>query len=735
MRAGATSGWSGRVGSAAVALLLLGLPAAAIGADLEIRVLSNRADLLSGGDALVEIDPPPAAGSSIDLDGDDVAGDFALRANGRFQGLVTGLAVGDNVLTVLQPDATGATLTLENHPPEGPVFSGPHLQPWDCTTEAEGLGPALDADCNLDPLVEYFYVPTSGGGYVAYDLADPPGDVGLVTNDQGDTVRNIVRRETGAVDRGIYAFAVLHDPAIAPEPIPWDPQAGWNGKLYYPFGASCNTNHTQGTTPGVLDQAQLEDGFAVATSSLNVLGHHCNPVLSAEAAMMTKEILIERLGPIWYTMSTGGSGGAIGQLQVTNAYPGITNGLIPSQMFADVWSTAMEVGDCLLTELYWAKAAESYTLFQKMAVDGHGPPQSSCAAWVALFVPSAIPTTGCFSGSTLPAASVPESRDYNPVTNPEGCRATVQDIQKNVWGLRESDGFAKRAIDNVGVQYGLEALNLPPGDPGKITFAQFLHMNLLIGGADIDGLPTQDRTRADPGTMEIIFRTGMINDGAGLATAAIINQAADLNVEIHTPYHAYAMEQRLLATNGHADNHAIWHFGPGDTAFDTMDDWLTAIYSDESDTPLAEKVVAHKPALAVDSCWSGSDQGPLEDCAGDVFGDARLKAGMPASHDVPKCVLRPVDLVDYAGAEIPVTEELLPLLELAFPEGVCDYDQPSDGRTPSVQWLTYENGPGGEPLGPPPVSMPLPEPGAALGLAAGALLLAVLRRRSLRAVG
>ncbi|MGH7819339.1 MAG: DUF6351 family protein, partial [Candidatus Binatia bacterium] len=525
----------------------------------------------------------------------------------------------------------------------------------------------------------------------------------------GNTVRHVVRRERGAINRGLYAVAYLIDPAEG-SPEPWDPQDGINGKLYYPFGASCNTNQTQGTMPNVLDQGRLSRGFAVATTSLNVLGHHCNPVISAETAMMTKERLIEQIGEIRYTMSTGGSGGAIGQLQVSNAYPGITNGLIPASMFPDVWSTAIEVGDCVVTELYWPKAAIPFTPFQKSAVDGHGPTQTSCLAWIATFAPAGIPVTGCFSGSTLPTTSIPElppnGRDYNPVTNPDGCRATVQDIQVNVWGRRAEDGFAKRPIDNVGVQYGLDALNLPLGDPGKITFAQFLDLNLKIGGVDIDGVPTLERTRTDPGVSAIAYRSSNINDGRGLAEAAIINLAATLNVEIHTPYHAYALEDRMIESNGHARNHAIWHGGPGEIAFDTMDAWLAAVEADTSNDPLPVKVGKNRPAMAIDSCWSGNTQGPLSNCAADVFGDARLAAGMPRKHDVLQCELKPIDPADYAGAVPPPTAVELAALAAIFPDGVCDYTQPAVDKAPSVPWLTYEDGPGGEPLGDPPASTP-----------------------------
>src|SRR5947208_5355282 len=71
-------------------------------APVSIRVLSNRADLISGGDALVALDLPPVASARnvrVTVGGRDVTSAFAVRANGRYEGLVSGLALGRNVLT------------------------------------------------------------------------------------------------------------------------------------------------------------------------------------------------------------------------------------------------------------------------------------------------------------------------------------------------------------------------------------------------------------------------------------------------------------------------------------------------------------------------------------------------------------------------------------------------------------------------------------------------------------
>src|SRR5690348_1224398 len=77
--------------------------AAPAGTSLAISVLSNRADLVSGGDALVAVELPAGVVPSkvrVLLGDQDVTPQFALRPDGRFEGLLTGLVVGDNVVRV-----------------------------------------------------------------------------------------------------------------------------------------------------------------------------------------------------------------------------------------------------------------------------------------------------------------------------------------------------------------------------------------------------------------------------------------------------------------------------------------------------------------------------------------------------------------------------------------------------------------------------------------------------------
>src|SRR3954454_3766107 len=80
----------------AAAVVLSGGAGATASGPPAIHVLSNRADLISGGDALVAIDLRGARASkvAVRLRGRDVTKRFAVRPNGRFEGLLKGLPVG-----------------------------------------------------------------------------------------------------------------------------------------------------------------------------------------------------------------------------------------------------------------------------------------------------------------------------------------------------------------------------------------------------------------------------------------------------------------------------------------------------------------------------------------------------------------------------------------------------------------------------------------------------------------
>src|SRR6267143_1253615 len=160
------------------------------GRGLRIKTLSNRADLISGGDAYVEIVLPKrqsATALRVQLNGRDVRSAFAVRADGRVLGVVTGLMDGENVLIASVGKSHAARLAITNHPIGGPVIAGLQTQPFVCATptpEPSTLAPltnasglqtrAVDAQCNIATEFKLYYRTTTAGCRNVLPDPNPP---------------------------------------------------------------------------------------------------------------------------------------------------------------------------------------------------------------------------------------------------------------------------------------------------------------------------------------------------------------------------------------------------------------------------------------------------------------------------------------------------------------------------------------------------------------------------------
>jgi hypothetical protein len=691
----------------------------------DITVLSNRADLISGGDALVSVDlsADPRA-IRVELNGDDITSAFAVRPNGRYEGLVTGLVEGENILRARPGNGVGRWIEITNHPIGGPVFSGEQIQPWLCRTQIQSnppLGPSTDGECNAPTVVELFYRST-GNQWVVYDQNSPPAP-GLVlqtTTDEGKTVPFVIQRVTGTANRGIYQLAVLVDPT---KPItPWSEQP-WNRKYVNTFGGACGVNYQQPTVGDVRNVARLGLGFAVGTSSLNTYANSCSDVISAEALMMTKEVVTERWGPILYTIGDGGSAGTMQQHMISGAYPGLLNGLMTSLLYEDHWFQVVDSFDCLLLSRYfglggggpfgpppgWGDGLGN-TLFPDAAarqlVYGTNPanPDAKCSQKIGFTTAELIVNqTGPFAC----AGPVPPTWRWSPATNPNGTRCTIQDYVKYVFGVGP-DNRAPRPIDNVGLQYGLQNLL-----NGTLSKERFVDVNWRIGGMDLDGVWTPQRTAADPGALTALYRTGRNADGSGSAHVAEIDARTNpTDVGFHPPFHSWSWRARIDRTLGNHDNSVIWvsRGGAVPSQFDAMRSWLDAVYSDTSSDPLPVKIANNKPADVEDTCYASDAQGGPQDdlfCTGSAaewqyYSHMRWLAGWPMELDAYKCQLQPLDRSDYPG--ISFTDDEWTKLQEAFPTGVCDFTKPAVAQQPTIPWITFADGPGGSPLGDPPTS-------------------------------
>ncbi len=675
-----------------------------IPATVRVGVLSSKPHMVSGPDALLEVeilDTTTTATVSITSNGTDVTAAFTTDATtGKLIGKITNVQLGANEVRVKLGDYI-AKLALTGYPVAGPIISGPQETPFGCAGSfAMPTGvPSLkriigDPNCGVATQVDYVYR-TTGGVFMAMpSLTAYPASLGTTTV-AGVTVPYILRVETGTINRAIYQTALLHD-VVSEAPIsPTSRPAGWNGKLIYTLGGGCQGGwYMQGeSTGGVVNHTYLSRGYAVASSTLNVMGNNCNDLLSSETIIMVKERFTKNYGAPVYTVGTGGSGGAYQSNQTGDNYPGTFDGIIISQVFADVNSSTLfkQFDSRLLNNYLTANVGLDATKRQAIAGYLQNGNISNMSGQAGRIDPTVSFPSGVVAG-------VGPNFRYNATTNRGGARATVYDHTRNVYGVN-AEGHAARPIDNVGIQYGLQALNA-----GKISVAEFLHLNQNIGGLDLDLKPQAARTVADPAVLARAYQSGRIVwGGGGLASMPIIDNRdyndGTVGGDIHTKIHSFSVRERLRNANGHADNHVIWVLNPNATAdsLTAMDNWLMAVRADTSSTTLAQKVVANRPASVKDACWKSSVKYEEEQtaygsgiCNSPGFYPAgttpRIAAGGPLADDIAKCQLKPLDPADYSFTFNPL--EWL-LLQNLFPAGVCDWSKPGVGQQASRAWQSF----------------------------------------------
>ena len=222
-------------------LLCWAAPAFAGPPTLEIDVLSNRAEVISAGDALVAVDVPsgvsPAKVRVFD-DGREVTSAFAVRPNGRFEGLVTGLALGPNVLSARAPGAKEARITITNHPNGGPVFSGPQVQPWVCQSTARPTRSATSR-----PATRTATRPPAASSATTTRTTRPPTSPRRRPTRARRSPTSSASRPATRTATSTRSRPVRPDQAVGRA---WQPQDGFNHKLLITHGASCGIDHQSG---------------------------------------------------------------------------------------------------------------------------------------------------------------------------------------------------------------------------------------------------------------------------------------------------------------------------------------------------------------------------------------------------------------------------------------------------------------------------------------------------------
>ena len=744
---------------------------------VRLRVLSSPADRVSGGDARIHVRAARGLHDELELwlNGRPLAAALSEVDDG-LEGVITGLADGRNVLQARHRSAgVRDTLVLVNHPVTGPIYTGPQQTPFVCTTNQFGLEPKVDTDtppgyrvrdsggntvgysrdCSIDTFVSYLYRSTGNTWKPLPAGGVRPADMSTIALPDGRDADFVIRREVGSINRFLYSFAML---ATAGERADAPDLSLWNRKLLYWFQGGVAIGHSQGSVhSGSLNPDILRLGYAIAHSSGNNTGTHYNMNLAGETAMMTKERFIERHGTPVYTVGLGGSGGAIQQYLIAQNNPGVLDGLLPVQSYPDMVTQTIHVGDCELLEHYmdatdranpkWRVTKNRSLLVGMNAEEGFARVNDPFAALkTALGYSTAVGMSECVPGwrGLTPLAMNPlygqaaNQQFYEPQSDIAAIRWTHYDDLRNVYGV-DADGAARVTWDNQGVQYGLRSLT-----SGKITFAEFLHLNWHVGGwkhpsdmvqetfpffgtgaAEINKAftipgyfdpwsrknmhlsPAPDqpapRSRGDLRAMRAAYTSGHVFSGR-LDVPAIDNrQYMERELDMHNSHQSFAVRQRVLDRMGHSGNLAVWFTDtvPGVPkasqsleALAVMDEWLMNMRAQPH-----KGVARNRPARAADSCfdttgtlmhsgagvWSGVlDSRAPGACtqAFPLYGTSRIVAGAPIEGWMYRCVRKPVERAVADGTYAPwaPTASEIAQLKQVFPDGVCDYSRRDRAR-------------------------------------------------------
>ena len=624
----------------------------------EIEVLSSLPDQVTGDDALVRVRPAEA---HVTLNGADVTASLATDQDGLSRtGLLTGLRPGANLVHAERPNGPSASLTLDNHPIAGPVFSGPKQYPFLCRTEGQGLGQpivdnqagegmrvyAVDAagaktsevvgwsrDCAAQIRVDLLYRALDGSFKPMPGDGSRPADLTTTTTLDGRTVDYVVRRERGTINRFIYSIAMLAD------------ESAWNRRVIYRFDGGVAIGHDQGRLGTHLYHEGLSLGYAVLYSSGTRTNTHYNLVLGGETALMLKERFIERHGVPLYTVGVGGSGGAIQQYVYGQNYGNrLIDAAIPQYSYPDMVTQTIHVGDCELLEYYMDVTDAANPKWQDWENRTRLIGMNASATVPNPYRGGQPGSTECIRGwrGLTPLSMNPLWQQPDPLwaqMDPPGVMQAVHwthwDDLRTIYGVG-ADGYARVAWDNVGVQYGLAAVR-----DGFLTPAEFLDLNARVGSwrasADMvqEGCPFVPQVCADPAqwdpwssrNMRLSPDGGLTpaprTTGDRLAIDAAYNSGivftGDIDIpvidwrhyledalDMHNSHQSFASRQRMREHDPWAGNQVIWFtdarpapaFDQTPEALAVMDQWMANIRQ----RPLLS-VAANRPVKATDRCF------------------------------------------------------------------------------------------------------------------------------------
>lgn len=422
----------------------------------------------------------------------------------------------------------------------GPVSAeNPMQYPFSCSIEQAGLGePIIDNQekqgqpvygrwlffdyvkgysqfCGTPMQVSYYYRNLEGEFVAISDKAKLPHDVQMISTG-GQQVPFLVRLERGVINRFIYGLS-----SLSPWPLSDHDKADttlWNRRQIMLFLGGISVGHQQsgGISLKLVGGAAhendhfinlfnpelLQKGYLIMGSSGMGTDTTYNLPLLSQTADMLKQQAEHQYGKADFTIGVGGSGGAIQQIYNMKHKPGLLDGMVASHLFPDLLSQINGVGDCELLEYYFDRGAaqsgdrsdywRSWSNRQKVegfnAIQGFHSRYSVDGTGVPVMANAEVGSSVCVDGWRLVTPVVFNPKMFLPFVeqhevwledNAEllmSVNWTHWDDTKEVYG-EDAQGYAYRTYDNVGVQYGLEALR-----NGELSVERFLDLNARVGG-------------------------------------------------------------------------------------------------------------------------------------------------------------------------------------------------------------------------------------------------------------
>ncbi|WP_114324841.1 DUF6351 family protein [Candidatus Colwellia aromaticivorans] len=649
-------------------------------------------------------------------------------------------------------------IKIGQHGPVKSLYSGDIQYPFYCMTVDSGLGqPLVDnqsaygvpvysdflqqkkiigysKDCSLATKVQYYSLYHSGK-----IIKLTPSDLTAYVN---NTDRTLLRVEQGTINRFIYTVVM---PISADEIGRRLAQSKWNKRLVFQFNGGSGIGFRQGKQKAkrviARQKQQLLDGYAVISSSGNKTSYTYNMLLAEDTARRVKKHFVSLYGKPLYTVGIGGSGGGLAQYLIAQNSTGILDGLIPLYSYPDMITQTTYALDCDLLNNYFTFRTQNNTQWldwhKRQTVEGMNalnnfPQRAGYLQPVNQIMSGFVPSlpdgnSECINGYFGLSSFInnPKQGFLRDLFHPDVVKQVKwsfwQDLV-NVLG-QDKQGFGLSTWDNVGVQYGLLALQ-----ENSITIDEFVDLNSKIGSwkpqiemeAEHIWLPLgrkiplwlslwgsqnitpiiegiANRHEGSINAMQAAYRAGQVFIGKITLPVIDVRHYLEEDLDMHHVSASFFSRLRIIEQHGHSDNHVIWisnkNYNPAVLAFKMMDEWLLALRSNPSFS-----TVEAKPKSLFDQCfsakgevlfkgkgiwdgqWNNKSEGECQKVY-PMFSTSRIQAGSTWSGDMFKCQLMSVNQAMKQGLYGSVNMGLYQQkLEKIFPNGVCDYNQIDQGR-------------------------------------------------------